>query len=160
MQDVWFRFSLATLGDEHLARDAAQETALRVLKNLGSFRGQSSFKTWSIGIALNCCREIRRSRKTARSMTGDEDMAVMPDPHESVSPARRAESGEQRRRLMEMMNQLTERQREALSLRFFEEMSVEETARAMDAAPGTIKATVFQALRHLRSWMEPKDETS
>jgi RNA polymerase sigma factor (sigma-70 family) len=46
---------------------------------------------------------------------------------------------------------LSERQREAVVLRFFEELSVEETAAAMECAPGTVKATVHQALRAMRN---------
>jgi RNA polymerase sigma factor (sigma-70 family) len=45
---------------------------------------------------------------------------------------------------------LPERQREAVILRYFEELSVEDTAAAMNCAPGTVKATVHQALRALR----------
>ena len=45
---------------------------------------------------------------------------------------------------------LPERQREAVVLRFFEELSVEDTAELMKCAPGTVKATVHQALRALR----------
>ena len=53
-----------------------------------------------------------------------------------------------------MLNTLPDRQREAITLRFFEEMSVEETASAMGCAVGTVKATVHQALRALKLKMQ------
>jgi RNA polymerase sigma factor (sigma-70 family) len=49
---------------------------------------------------------------------------------------------------------LPDRQREAIVLRFFEELSVEETAAAMNCAAGTVKATVHQALRAMRARLE------
>ena len=52
--------------------------------------------------------------------------------------------------MIDYLNGLNERQREAVVLRFFEELSVEDTAAAMNCAPGTVKATVHQALRSLR----------
>ena len=53
-------------------------------------------------------------------------------------------------RLRVAMAGLTERQREAVVLRFFEERSVEETADLMQCAPGTVKATVHQAMAAMK----------
>jgi RNA polymerase sigma factor (sigma-70 family) len=53
-----------------------------------------------------------------------------------------------------MLGELPQRQREVVVLRFFEELSVEETAAAMDCAQGTVKATLHQALRALRKRIE------
>ena len=44
LQDCWFRFCLGLLRDPDHARDATQETALRFLRQLSSFRGESTFK--------------------------------------------------------------------------------------------------------------------
>src|SRR3954469_7718659 len=62
MQDVWYRFCLGMLRDAELARDATQETALRFLKQLPGFRGESQLRTWSLSIAVNVVREMRRKR--------------------------------------------------------------------------------------------------
>src|SRR5436305_12142761 len=60
LADPWFRFSLSLLGDADRAHEAAQETGLRFLKALPAFRGDSQLQTWSLGIALNVAREMRR----------------------------------------------------------------------------------------------------
>src|SRR3569623_3017870 len=60
LQDVWNRMSLSLLRDPEAARDATQETALRFLRQLPSFRGDSQVRTWSLGIAINVCRETKR----------------------------------------------------------------------------------------------------
>jgi RNA polymerase sigma-70 factor (ECF subfamily) len=148
LQDVWYRFCLGLLRNDNAALDATQETALRFLRDLSKFDGRSSIKTWSLGIALNVVREMRRSRPAA----GDEESPDRMDPAES--PLRLAEKAEAAATVRQLLADLPERQREALLLRFFEALSVDETAAAMKAAPGTVKATVHQALRALRKTLE------
>ena len=145
LQDVWFRFCLSQLrGDRELAADATQETALRFLKQLASFRGESQLQTWSLSIALNVVREMRRKRQFDALDSAQEPVAATP------RVSRLTELGEEKALLMEHLAHLPERQREAITLRFFEELSVEETAAAMKCATGTVKATVHQALRSLK----------
>ncbi len=139
---------MSLLRDEHVARDATQETALRFLKLIGDFRGQSSVTTWSIGIAINVCREFRRRMKPVGSL---EHVDVAESDEES--PFASASAGETRTLLSRYLDELPERQREAVVLRFMEELSVDETAAAMNCAVGTVKATVHHALRSLRKRM-------
>jgi RNA polymerase sigma-70 factor (ECF subfamily) len=137
-------------GDAERARDATQETALRFLKQLPSYRGDSRLTTWSLGIAINVVREMRRS--AGRAMLDDGQIAdTRPAPGDEPGDA--AAAGEQRRLIRAVLAELPERQREAVVLRFFEELSVEETAAAMNCAEGTVKATVHQALRSLKKKM-------
>jgi RNA polymerase sigma-70 factor (ECF subfamily) len=136
---------MGLLHNPDLAADATQETALRFLKQLPTFRGQSELKTWSLGIALNVTRELKRKRQ----FTSDPDEMTPPvDPHDE--PLDEMDLGEQRDRVRELLKHLSDRQREVVTLRFFENLSTDETAAAMDCAAGTVKATLHQALRALR----------
>ena len=151
MQDVWFRFALGLLGREADAHDATQETALRVLKAIGTFDGRSTFKTWSIGIALNVVRETRRKR--GPTIAGDEiEPLTKPSTDSPIQSASRAEDVA---RLRLLLADLPERQREAVMLRYFEDCSLEETAAHMGIAIGTVKACVHQALNALKQMMNP-----
>lgn len=146
-QDVWFRMCVSLLRDAELARDATQETALRFLKQLPAFRGESQLRTWSLGIAINVCRELRR--RHGRPLP--EPMRLVADDQaDEPGPDRAAETAEAAAGVRAMLKDLPERQREVVMLRFFEELSVEETAAAMDCAPGTVKATLHQALKALK----------
>ena len=143
LQDVWFRFCLSQLrGDRDAAADATQETALRFLKQLGSFRGESQLQTWSLSIALNVVREMRRKR-------GFETLDAAPEPQAATLRLAHLDADEGAL-LKQTLASLPDRQREAITLRFFEELSVEQTAAVMNCATGTVKATVHQALRVLR----------
>jgi RNA polymerase sigma-70 factor (ECF subfamily) len=152
LQDPWYRMALALLGDIERAREATQETAVRFLRQLPGFRGDSQVRTWSLGIAINVAREMRRSPKGGAGVEWDELSASLVAHRRSTrpSPEAAAELAEQRDRLRAVLADLPERQREAVVLRFFNELSVEDTAAAMNCAPGTVKATVHQALRALR----------
>lgn len=153
LQDSWYRMSLSLLRSADLAEEATQETAIRFMRQLPGFRGESQLRTWSLGICLNVAREIRRWSASKHAAGTDAETVDSADP--APSPEASAAQAEGIRSLREMLIHLPERQREALVLRFLEEMSVEQTAEAMGCAPGTVKATVHQALRALRRKLEP-----
>lgn len=148
LQDRWFRFCVSLLGSGDAAREAVQETALRFLQGLADFRGHSRLETWALGIALNVCRESIRKR-----LRHDGARDLRPPIRDVAAPPALAVANEQRDRLRELLDRLPQRQREAIVLRYFEQLSVEQAAAAMDCATGTVKATVSQALASLRrSW--------
>ena len=141
MQDRWFRFAVAQLSDRDLAEEAVQESAMRVLRAISGFDRRSTFSTWSFGIVLNVCREMRRKRR---------GMRLDDSPEPAIEQTHRFEHDEAVQHLKAALSDLPDRQRAALTLRFLEEQSVEQTASVMNCAQGTVKATVHQALRALR----------
>ncbi|QDU71350.1 RNA polymerase sigma factor [Mucisphaera calidilacus] len=141
LQDVWYRYALSVLRDEDQAMEAAQETALRVIKRLPHFDGRSTLRTWTLGITVNVCREIRRRRRwwplaSDERTTHDTDRLIQI---------------EDRQQLHALIRQLPDRQREAVVLRFFEHLSTRETAEAMGCQPGTVKAAIHQAIGQMRT---------
>ena len=79
--DDILRLCTAYLGDRQLAEDAFQETFVKAWKNLASFRGDSSEKTWLFRIAVNTCRDMLRTgwlRMRKRSQPFEELTAVSP----------------------------------------------------------------------------------
>ena len=120
------------------------------MKQLPNFRGESQLQTWTLGIALNVVRELRRKR-SPESLESDSELAELATERSSVGL--KIENAEEQSQMRQMLDTLPDRQREALTLRFFEELSVEQTAQAMNCAVGTVKATVHQALRALKQKM-------
>lgn len=150
LQDPWYRTCLSLLaGDADRARDATQETAVRFLRKLPGFRGESQVRTWSLGIAINVVREMRRSTRSHGTLPDELGAADGRRPI-AAGPDQAVETNERRDMLRSTLADLPDRQREAVVLRYFEDLSVEETAAAMECAPGTVKATVHQALRRLK----------
>ncbi len=150
LQDVIYRFCLSLLRDPDTAKDATQETAVRFLQHLPKYKGQSQLRTWTLGIALNVCREHRRRRAVPSNHQLPDAATDEPSPASNISTA------EQHARLHALLTDLPERQREAIILRYFEQLSIDQTAHAMDCAAGTVKATIWQALRNLKQrWSRP-----
>lgn len=71
--DALFRMCYLYLKDYQLAQDAVQETFIKAMKAYDSFEHRSSEKTWLIRIAINCCKNIMRSRwfQLRKNDTGD-----------------------------------------------------------------------------------------
>jgi len=145
LQDVWYRFALAQLRDSELAADAMQETGLRLLRQLPTFRGDSQLQTWSLGIALNVTRELRRKR--GENLNSDVE-SQLPAREDSFAELEQLDN---RAQVQWALQQLSPRQREVLVLRYFEDLSTDETAAIMKCASGTVKATLHQALRAVKA---------
>ncbi len=148
VQDLVYRFCLSQLFRPHLCEDATQETALRLLRGLGSFSGRSSFRTWVLGIAINVCREMRR--REANHQAASQAWLERPNANLATEPVQLLEMQELGEQLHVMLEQLSQRQREVVVLRILEELSVAETSRILGIRQGTVKATLHQALSILR----------
>lgn len=144
LQDSLWRFCLSQLGDPNAAEDAVQETAIRLVRGVGRFAGRSTAKTWALGVALNVCREHRRRSTRAATPLAEEPPGGEPSPSVHAADAEGAAA------VNAWVAGLPDRQREAIVLRYFEGLSVDEAAAAMECAPGTVKAAVFAGLRALR----------
>src|ERR1700738_4996288 len=78
------------LGSSTDAEDAVQETFLKVQRSVGSFRGRSSFVTWTFRILVNTCYDVRRSRLRKKEVAADDeqqrdDAPPRPEPHAAVA---------------------------------------------------------------------------
>ena len=83
LQDRIYNLALRMLWHPQDAEDAAQEILLKIVVNLGSFRGESAVATWALRIAANHLVQARRSRVEAQELTFSsfgEDLARALDP--------------------------------------------------------------------------------
>ncbi len=144
-----FRMCYMHLHDVQLAEDAAQETFLKAYRHLGSFRGECSEKTWLTGIAINVCRDLLRTawlRQVDRSV----DISLLPEC---------AQADEYRDpTVLTQVMQLPAKLREVILLRFYQEMSIKETADALHIGVSAVKARQKKAgdiLRwQLKEWYD------
>ncbi len=92
VQDDVYGLALRMLGHPADAEDAAQEILVIILTHLGSFRGESAFRTWAWRIAANHLARVRRGRRETitfeildeRLRTGLRQVAEEPDPEEQA----------------------------------------------------------------------------
>ena len=136
MDDVW-RYCRHLVGPEH-ADDATQAAYLRALRSLGSFRGESSAKTWLIGVARNTCLDLRRT--LARRNRLDERLQAQPLPvggdlHAEQLPAERDE----------LLAELAPERREAFVLTQLLGFPYDAAAEVVGVPIGTIRSRVARA---------------
>lgn len=140
-----FRFATRLAGNREDGEDLLQETWIRAAARLGEFRWESSLPTWLCGIALNCWREIARSR--ARRAGGPSGyppgVPLLPPP----APPEGAESSLDLERAIET---LPDGYREVLVLHDLHGYTHEEIAEVLGVAAGTSKSQLSRARRALR----------
>ena len=131
-------------GNEHDADDMVQETWVRAVQKLGSFRWSSTLRTWLFGIALNRCREQFR-RKDRNWLEVHEDLQlrmVAPLCHERID-------------LEAALSKLPAGYRTVLVLHDVEGYTHDQIGDLLDVTPGTSKSQLFRARRMMRSLLAP-----
>jgi len=138
------------LGNPTDADDAVQETFLKVQRGIASFRGQSSFVTWTYRILINTCYDARRSRQRKKEVTSD-------DSEETPRLEPRAPGAHPmlRMALERALEKLTRHQRDVFLLYEVEGFRHAEIAGMLEMTETASKNTLFQAKKNLRLMLEP-----
>lgn len=134
------------------AADLTQDTFVRAWKALGNFRGHARFSTWLYRIAVNVSLN-RVSAKTPRTEAVDFDR--MADGR-TAAPGAALAAEQQRLAVRKAVQSLPPRQRTALILRTYHELSHQQVADIVGTSVGAVKANVFHALANLRKRLEGK----
>ena len=145
------RLSVQIMGDLEEARDAAQESLVKLCTRLRQFRGESQFGTWLHRLVVNTCRDRlarQRIRQTEPLQLDDEAAG------EESDPSRAAMLGDARRELAAALARLSPNQRLAVVLRDVFGMTYEEISRAALMPVGTAKCYVHRARARLRTRLE------
>jgi RNA polymerase sigma-70 factor (ECF subfamily) len=145
IDDVW-RFCAHLLGPGQ-ADDATQATYVRALRSLGNFRGDSSPRTWLLGVARNTCLDERRS--LARRLRLLDRITAQP-----VDALDRSEQPQGEVDLAQLVDRLGEDRREAFVLTQILGFPYEEAAVAVGCPVGTIRSRVARARADLLAMVE------
>lgn len=140
------RLAYVMLGDRPAAEDVVQEAFLGLYRRWSALRDTASAPGYLRISVLNGCRLILRSR------IRHDDRTVSELPWESAEAA--AIVGEEHRHLLLAIRALPARQREALVLRYYLDLSVAETAQSMGIRQSTVKSATSRALAALGQRMQ------
>jgi RNA polymerase sigma-70 factor, ECF subfamily len=161
-QNRLYRYLLRLVRHQAEAEDLFQETWLRVATKIGSFDANRNFDAWLFTVARNLAFDhLRRLRpesldEPAPGSASGESVAARlassePPPIEGLL------GRERYARLQEAMETLPTVYREVLTLRFEEEMKIEEIARVLGAPLSTVKSRLRRSLEQMRNQLEALD---
>jgi RNA polymerase sigma-70 factor (ECF subfamily) len=149
-QKAIYRLALRFTRDHGTAEDIVQDSFIKAYQALASFEERSSFKSWLFRIAINTSKNKLRSH-------GHDDVDIE-DVTLSVDSQTEAEFEfkETHGFISEMVDKLPERQRTALTLRVFEDLSFQEIAEIMNCPYDTAKANFRHAVLKLKKLLTAK----
>ncbi len=146
-QESVFRLAYLLLGDPDDAEDTAQESFLRAWKYLRRFDATRPIRPWLLSITANLARNRRRA-------AGRYFAALMRSLRDEPASTRMEEKSVQHLEASELwhaVQNLTMADQQIIYLRYFLDLSVNETAQALQVAEGTVKSRLSRALEKLRS---------
>lgn len=146
--DTVLRLAASRTGNRADAEDVFQTVFLRLHQGGKRFRDDEHLKAWLLHVTVNCCNDLHRSpwhRK--RAALGDEDVARLadrPDPNATEGAADRDDE------LEAALARLTDRQRTAVHLHYYEGYATEEIARITGERPATVRSHLHRARKALK----------
>jgi RNA polymerase sigma-70 factor (ECF subfamily) len=153
------RYLLYLTGKREYAEDLAQETWIRVLQRGSQYNGRQRFDPWLFAIARNLAIDYLRKKRKAvatASLPDDRD-AMLLLPSCDPSPFEAAARSQDAMRLAGRLQILAPLYREALLLRFQEDLSLAEIAQVVGAPVTTVSSRFYRGLAALRSAFEEGD---
>ncbi|MFN7730219.1 MAG: RNA polymerase sigma factor [Bdellovibrio sp.] len=142
------RLSMRFMKDSDAAEDVVQESFIKAFERLSSFEGRASFKSWLYQIAVNTAKNRLRDRRGGGINIDDVPLAV--DARAESSLVHNSVAGI----IQKYVDELPLKQKTALVLRIYEDLSFKEIAEIMECPYDTAKANYRHAL------MKLKDELS
>ncbi|MEV5966255.1 SigE family RNA polymerase sigma factor [Kribbella sp. NPDC051952] len=132
-------------GDWRRAEDATQEALIRLYRVWGRIQRKGAVGAYARKVVVSTTLDALR-RKSSQELVGGEDyFAAEADGSDPLGLL------ENRLVITQALAELPPRQRACVVLRYFDELSVEETAAALDCRPGTVKSQTMRALEKLRT---------
>jgi RNA polymerase sigma-70 factor (ECF subfamily) len=155
-----FSMAMALLRNPQEAEDVVQETFLKALRNLHTFRAEARFSTWLVSIALNEARSRLRGRRDFESLDDDSDETRRIAPELLCDwrevPSEVLERLEIRKLLTEAVAELPMIYREVFLLREIEELSISESAQALSISVASVKVRLHRARIMLQRRLAPQ----
>jgi RNA polymerase sigma-70 factor, ECF subfamily len=151
------RYFIYLLGKRDSVDDLVQETWLRVLERGSSYDGRSRFEPWLFTIARNLAIDHMRKRRVFSidsNHSPEQELEALTPVSNAPSPFEQAARTEDAQRLAHSLQMLEPIYREALVLRFQEDLSLQEMAGVIGASISTVSSRIYRGLAALRAQLD------
>ena len=160
-QQMVRRIANRLIAVEEIARELAQEAIVQAYLSLDHLRDPVSFKSWLYGITLNVCRGYLRDQKgnvlSLESLIGGMRCDTVCDA--VIDPQSVAEERELRHTVFQVVQNLPPGDRAAVQLFYYEQLSLQEVAIALQVSVGTVKGRLHRARKYIREQVSSQYET-
>jgi len=146
-----YSFCLRMLEDQEGAKDATQETFLKMITKIQTVENGIVFKSWLFSVARNEVLMVVRRKKIVSMEKFEEDESVC----ETNSPLELAINSEMKEKIRQAIQQLKPAYREAYMLREIEGLSYEEIAKATETTVSAVKSKLFKSRATLNEMLAP-----
>lgn len=149
-REAAYRVAYRYLGDAAEARDVVQDVFVTLLSQPGAFSPGARFSTWLWRVVVNRClnRKARAGFRGGARDAGDAELQALSDDH-GRGPEAALLQAEEEARVRAAVDALPERQRIAVLLSRFEELSYEEIAAALETSVSSVESLLFRARKAL-----------
>jgi RNA polymerase sigma-70 factor (ECF subfamily) len=148
-----FRLAWRLTSDETAAEDIVQEAFIKAWRKIGSFRMESSFKSWLHRITVNTAMDYLR-KQSRRKQFETEEPEWDPGLQSAEMPTHDAQIDIRKQTEAAMMD-LSEVERSALLLKHFEGHSIIEISQILEITTGACKQAIFRAVKKMRIALRP-----
>ncbi|MEK4485346.1 RNA polymerase sigma factor SigX [Psychrobacillus sp. FSL H8-0484] len=157
-QDV-FQFLIYLVKNRQTAEDLVQEVYVRVLRAYSKFEGKSSEKTWLFSIAKNVAIDHFRKHAVRKKRLFDSfDWENMQLASTDMLPEDLVQLNDEMKTLLIALDECTGDQKMVIIMRYFQELSIAETAQILNWTEGKVKTTQHRAVKALRQRLSVKEK--
>ncbi len=148
-QKYVYSIALRYLKNEQDAEDAAQETFIRAIRYIHSFRRDSSLSTWLYTITHSICSTMSRKKKIQRFFGFDSEVSLEELMIEESTTDMILQNEDFEKEFQKILQKLPVKQRETFALRYFDDLTYDEISKILGTSVGGLKANYFQAVKKL-----------
>ena len=146
MVEPALRLAHSMLGDRWEAEDATQEAITRAWRKLNQLRPGVPVRPWFLAIVINHCRNVRRTKWFSTTRIAEVFQSSRSD-HVEI----------ERVDVARALARLPNKDRQALFLHFYLDLSIEEVALTLGVSPSAAKGRIYRACRRLRPDLREED---
>ncbi len=136
-------------GDALAASDVTQQVFLKLITSMSQFRGDAEFSTWLYRLVVNACTDTARRRKAEAVSSDHLEMLAGPASQEQDYAREQMATS-----VRAAVSALPPKFRIAVLLRYFEDLSYEQMARALDCSMGTVASRLSRGHKMLAERLE------
>jgi RNA polymerase sigma-70 factor, ECF subfamily len=150
-----FNLAFRMTGDYSDADDLTQETFIKAYQNLHQFDQEKKYFTWLYTIGINLIRNYLNKKE--RDRTRQAENHLLAGSHGNRGGEGDLVSAERLGKLEKNMQKLSVDLREAIILKYHQELTFEEVAAVIGDTPGAVKMRIYRGLKQLKHLMDESD---